>query len=55
MAMSSFVLDHDWCSSIGTSTVNSLAISIPFLSLYQSQVHFGVVNSLILISHLSVT
>ena len=55
MAVSSFLLDHDWCSSIGTSMVDNLVLSIPFLSLYQSQVHFGAVNSLISISHLSVT
>jgi hypothetical protein len=55
LAVSSFDSDLVQSPSIGTFIIDSLAISIPFLSLYQSQWHFGVVNSLVLIILFSVT
>lgn len=54
LAVSSFDSDLVQSPSIGTFIIDSLAISIPFLSLYQSQ-HFGVVNSLVLNILFSVT
>jgi hypothetical protein len=53
--MSSFELDQVQCACIGTTTINNPTRSISFMSLYQSQGHFGVVNSLELISLLNVT
>ena len=45
-----FSLDQLQCSSIGTTIVNCFTCIIPFQSLYQSKQHFGIDNSLELIS-----